>query len=202
VHIDGANRLSRLIKRTAFEAVMSHYKSKLRLSERMRQASIDAVILMPTNFYQNDELILTSLLEHHIFPQPLGLKGINRVDAEDIGEVAVRALTDPTILSGAYPVVGPESLSGPQCAAVWSAVMDCSVDYCEDDSLWESLLKKNLAGKKRIDLLQTYRLIRKYKLATSAKQLALTEKLLGRPPRNYATYVKETLAQWHVDSVI
>jgi uncharacterized protein YbjT (DUF2867 family) len=199
VHVDGSNRLLRLIKRTAFEAVMSHYKAKLRLSERVRNLANDVVILMPTNFYQNDELIRTSLIKNHIFPQPLGLKGINRVDAEDIGEAAVRALTDQTILAGAYPMVGPESLSGPQCAAVWSDIMGCLVDYCEDDSLWQSLLNEHLAGKKRIDLLNTYRLIRKYKLPTFAKHLAITEKLLGRPPRSYKTYVEETLKQWRAD---
>lgn len=196
VHIDGATRLSRWLKRTVFGMVMSHYKAKLRLSERVRQLASDVVILMPTNFYQNDELIRTSLLENDIFAQPLGFKGVNRVDAQDIGEAAVRALTDQSVLAGAYPLVGPESLTGPQCAAVWSHVTGRSITYCEDDALWESLASSQLVGKKLIDILQTYRLIRKFRLSTSPKMLAVTSELLGRPPTSYQDYVETTLKQW------
>jgi len=201
VHVDGASRVSRWIKRTVYGAVMSHYKSKLRLSERVRQLCSDVVILMPTNFYQNDELIRTSILENKVFAQPLGLKGINRVDCKDIGEAGVAALTDSTIVSGAYPIVGPESLTGPQCAAAWSAALGQSVSYCEDDEVWEPLLRLSLDGKKLSDILKTYQLIRKYKLATNSKQVAVTQRLLGRPPRNYQAYVDETLKQWRSDTL-
>jgi uncharacterized protein YbjT (DUF2867 family) len=200
VHVDGANRLIRWIKRTAFGIVMGHYKAKLRLSESVRQLGSDVVILMPTNFYQNDELIRASLLQRHVFAQPLGFKGINRVDSKDIGEAAVRALTDISILAGAYPVVGPESLTGPQCASVWGDAIGQSVTYCEDDAVWEPLVKSSLEGKKLIDILNTYRLIRKLKLSTTPKQVAATQKLLGRPPRSYQTYVEETFEQWRSDS--
>lgn len=193
VHIDGANRIIRWIKRKVFGVVMNHYQSKLRLSEKVRQLARDVVILMPTNFYQNDELIKNSILNDGVFPQPLGFKGINRVDCEDIGVAAVTALTDKKLNAGAYPIVGPETLSGPHCAAVWSTALGRKVDYCEDDELWEFLLKKNLEGKKRVDLLKTYRLIRRFWLPTLSKQVAITERLLGRPPRNYELYVKETL---------
>ena len=206
VHIDGINRWVRWIKRIVFSAVMSHYRPKLRLSERVRQLAEDAVILMPTNFFQNDELIKDSILSDGLFPQPLGLKGINRVDCQDIAEAAMNALTDKTIAAGAYPIVGPKSVTGPECAAIWSDVIGKElirkdligkgVRYREDDLLWESLLEKNLDGKKRIDLLKTYRLIRKFKLPTYANHVAITQELLGRPPRNYKTYVEETFAQW------
>jgi uncharacterized protein YbjT (DUF2867 family) len=201
VHVDGINRCVRWIKRMVFSAVMSHYRSKLRLSERVRQLAEDAVILMPTNFFQNDELIKDSILSDGLFPQPLGLKGINRVDCQDIAEAAMNALTDEKIMAGAYPIVGPKSLTGPECAAIWSNVIGNysigkGVRYCEDDLLWESSLEKNLDGKKRIDLLKTYRLIRKFKLPTYGKHVAITQELLGRPPRSYKTYVEETFAQW------
>ena len=200
VHVDGSTRFSRWLKRTAFGSVMRHYKSKIRLSERVRQSGADAVLLIPTNFYQNDELVRTSLLENDIFAQPLGLKGINRVDVKDIAEAAVRALTDKSISAGAYPVVGPESLTGPQCAAVWAKVSGRPVKYCEDDTLWEALVRSQLVGKKKIDILKTYRLIRKFKLPTSPKEVAATRELLGHPPRSYQTYVEETFEQWQADT--
>lgn len=196
VHVDGSTRFSRWLKRTAFGSVMRHYKSKIRLSEGVRQSGSDTVILIPTNFYQNDELVRTSLLENDIFAQPLGLKGINRVDVKDIAKAAVRVLTDKSVSAGAYPIVGPESLTGPQCAAVWSKVSGRPVKYCEDDTLWETLVRSQLVGKKKIDILKTYRLIRKFKLPTSPKMVAATSELLGHPPRSYQTYVEETFQQW------
>lgn len=198
VHINGANSIIRWIKRSIFGAVMSHYQTKLRLSEKVRQLSSNAVILMPTNFYQNDELIKNCIFEKGLFPQPLGFRGVNRVDCEDIGEAAVRVLTDHSIARGAYPIVGPKTLAGPDCAEVWSKALGRNIKYKEDDALWESLLRNTLDKKKCADLLQTYRQIRRFWLPTFSKQLEITEELLGRPPKNYEIYVKEVIDSNHI----
>lgn len=68
------------------------------------------IVLMPTNFFQNDELFQEELREG-VFVQPF-LRPINRVDVRDVGLAAARASLDPSLPAGAYPVVGPESLDG------------------------------------------------------------------------------------------
>ncbi|MET0594117.1 MAG: hypothetical protein ABW133_15560, partial [Polyangiaceae bacterium] len=110
VHVDAPTRIGRAARRFLFGRMLAHYRPKFRLSERVRRESHDAVILMPTNFFQNDDLFLDDIAAG-VFRQPFD-RSINRVDVRDIGDAGARALLDPSLPAGAYPLVGPRSLSG------------------------------------------------------------------------------------------
>ena len=64
---------------------------------------------------QNDE-VLIDVIRGGEFVHPCSPKGLNRVDLRDVGEAAAGILLDPSTPSGTYPVVGPRSLTGPECA--------------------------------------------------------------------------------------
>ncbi len=66
------------------------------------------------------------------FCQPLA--GANRVDLRDVAQVASNALLDDEFPSGAYSLVGPESLSGEQCAAAWQRELGREVRYVGNDT--------------------------------------------------------------------
>lgn len=195
VHADGPNRLVRALARAVYGMIFGHYAPKFRLSERVRQRGPRAVVLMPTNFFQNDELVEGSIASGE-YPLPLSAKGVNRVDTRDLGEAIARALTDDALAPGAYPVVGPASLSGAECAMAWTRALGRAVTYTgEDMAAFERLMRALLTGKKRDDIIASYRVLAGIALPTAARDVARTTGLLGRAPRGYDAYVRERAEQ-------
>lgn len=194
VHVDAPTRVGRAIRRFLFGRVLPHYVPKFRVAERARTSRADPIVLMPTNFFQNDELFREELLDGG-FVQPFE-NPINRVDVRDLGDAAARACLDPTLPSGAYPLVGPESLDGHACARTWSATLTRSVTFDANDPRFPAAVTRELRAKKRDDFLASYAAIRKLSLPTTATDLARTTALLGRAPTSYAEYVRDTAAAW------
>lgn len=194
VHVDGATRLGRALRRFLFGRVLPHYAPKFRIAERARTSRADPIVLMPTNFFQNDELFREEVLAGR-FVQPLA-NPINRVDVRDLGDAAARACLDATLPAGAYPLVGPESLDGHACARTWSAALGRPVTFDADDPRFAAAVTRELRAKKREDFMASYAAIRKLSLPTAANELTRTTALLGRAPTSYAAYVRDTSAAW------
>ncbi len=194
VHVDGGSRLVRALMRTAFSLRIPQYSGKFRAGELARRVP-NSVVLMPTNFCQNDEVFRRAILAG-TFPEPIGLKGFNRVDCRDIGDAAARALLDDALPGGAYPVVGPASLTGPECAAVWAEALGREVTYTGDSDDWMDYVKSELEGQKQADYLASFGFMKSYALPTIVREVAQTTSLLGRPPRTYKQYVDATLERW------
>lgn len=190
VHADGSSRVARALKRFAYGRLMPHYRAKFRLSEAVRQSRTNAIVLMPTNFFQNDELAFGPLADGR-YVVPIGTKGVNRIDVRDLGEAAARALVDADLASGAYPVVGPVSLTGPACAAVWSRELGRDVAFVDDFPAFEACAREQLSGRKLVDFVASHRVLRGFALPTDPRDLAATTALLGRAPRAYEQYVAD-----------
>ncbi|WP_163509162.1 SDR family oxidoreductase [Fodinicola acaciae] len=190
VHLTGRHDLMRLLKRTAFSLALPRYRGKLRVGELMANSTTRPVVLAVSNFMQNDEVFLEDILGG-VFPEPLAAAGVNRVDLRDVADIAADALLRPRFPAGAYPVVGPASLSGVDCARHWSQALDRPVRYGGHDRGWEAVYRRRLSGPKLDDWISTFRVLRRHGLATSDDALACTTGLLGRMPRSYATYVRD-----------
>lgn len=193
VHADGANRVSRFLQGSLFKLLMPHYAPKVRLAEKIRNSATSPVILATTNYYQNDEICQEQILGGR-YPLPLRLSP--RIDTRDVGDAAARALLDPGVPSGAYAMVGPESLSGEQTAAHWSDALGREVRYEPDIELTDKLLEDAYGGRKALDFQKTYRLLAKFSAKTSPRQLEQTSFLLGRPPRRHLEYTQDLAAAW------
>lgn len=179
--------------------VVTHYGPKLRVEGHVRRSGLSPVVLMPSNFFQNDELFAKELLAGE-YPQPLGHKGVNRVDCADIGEAAARALTDAALPSGAWPLVGPEqALTGADCARTWSAALGREVRYAASHERWRELAKDRMHPRELEDFGKTYRLFHRARVAATPADLARTTELLGRPPRSYASWVAERAGALRAD---
>ncbi|HEU4615814.1 MAG TPA: NmrA family NAD(P)-binding protein [Kofleriaceae bacterium] len=174
--------------------LFTHYGPKLRVERRVRLSAASPVVLMPSNFYQNDELFLDEIRAGS-YPQPLGLRGVNRVDCRDIGDAAARALTDASIEAGAYPLVGAEpALTGPECAAMWADALGREVAYDGDIDRWYALVADRMHAREREDFKKTYKIFRRTRIVARPGELARVEALLGHAPRSYRTYVAERAA--------
>ena len=172
-------------------SLFTHYGPKLRVEGHVRRCGASPVVLMPSNFFQNDDLFL-DVIRAGRYPQPLGDKGVNRVDTRDIGDAAARALTDDSIASGAYPLVGAEhALTGAECATLWSNALGRDVAYDGDLGRWYDLMADRMPPRDREDFRKTYKLFKRVRIAAAPAELARAEAILGHAPRSYARYVEE-----------
>ncbi len=99
-----------------------------------------------------------------------------------MGEAAARALLDPSVPSGGYALVGPESLSGARTAAHWSEALGQPVSYTPDLAVMDALFSRAYGARKALDCQKSYRMVGKVKVPTSPADLQQTTFLLGRPP--------------------
>ena len=178
--------------RLLFRLWLRHYQGKLAVAKAIERSATNPVLLIPSNFMQNDDVFLDDIAAGE-FCQPLA--GVNRVDLRDVAQVASDALLDDEFRSGAYSLVGPESLSGEQCAAVWQRELGREVRYTGgDESAWKAAFARHLQGRKLVDWEASFGALSKLKVKTSAADLAETRRLLGREPRRYDEYVQDQVA--------
>ena len=108
-------------------------------AERMLQAmDFNATILRPSYFIDNEVMIKDVILQHGVYPMPIGAKGVAMVDARDIAEVAAIELIRRDAAPGKLPIetinlVGPDTLTGADLAAIWTDVLGRPVTYGGDD---------------------------------------------------------------------
>ena len=102
------------------EPPIPHSRSKLPIEEAIRQSGCEYTILRPSYFYQTDLSVGQVVQNYGVYPMPIGSIGTNRVDTRDIADCAVRALTEDGHSGAEYALYGPDTISGPDAAAVYA----------------------------------------------------------------------------------
>ena len=94
-------------------------------------------------------------------------------------------------------LIGPDALTGPSIAKIWSATLNKQVTYTGSDTAqFEARLAQHAPSWMAMDMrLMLDRFCSDGMAATSADVDVMTE-LLGRRPRSYSDFAAETLAQW------
>ena len=195
VHVTAANPVLGWFVRRFYGLLLPRYRGKFAIGRMVEASANDPVILCPSNFMQNDEVLL-DVIRGGQFVHPCSPKGLNRVDLRDLGEVAANVLLDPSTPSGSYAVVGPRSLTGPECARVWSEALGVPVRYAgDDDAALDAALTEHLGGQRRDDWLSSLRKLRGFAVNASPEELAQTERLLGRRPTDFRDFVARVVAE-------
>jgi len=125
-----------------------HFAVKFGAERMIEQMGFSAPILRPSYFIDNDHMSKDVIVGQGVYPMPIGGKGLAMVDARDIAEVAAIELIRRVQAPGILPVetinlVGPDTLTGSDVAAIWSDVLGRPVVYGGDDP---SALEQNLAS--------------------------------------------------------
>lgn len=125
-----------------------HFAVKSGAERMIQQMGFSATILRPSYFIDNERMIQDVILNHGVYPMPIGGKGVAMVDARDIAEVAAIELIRRDQAPGKSPVeiinlVGPDTLTGADVAAIWSDVLGRPIVYGGDDPTG---FEQNLAG--------------------------------------------------------
>ena len=124
-----------------------HFAVKSGAERMLSQMGFSATILRPSYFIDNEVMIKDIVLQHGVYPMPIGDKGVAMVDARDIAEVAAIELIRRDQASGKLPIeninlVGPDTLTGAGIAAIWSDILRRPINYGGDDP---SDFERNLA---------------------------------------------------------
>ncbi|KGC06917.1 SDR family oxidoreductase [Burkholderia cepacia] len=115
-----------------------HFAVKSGAERMIEQMGFSATILRPAYFMDNESMVKDVIVGHGVYPMPIGGKGVAMVDVRDIAEVAAIELIRRDDAPGKLPVetlnlVGPDTLTGPQLASIWSDTLGRPVAYGGDD---------------------------------------------------------------------
>lgn len=178
-------------------AHLPHFGAKVPIEMAVAESGIPFTILRPNNFFQNDSWYRDAMLQHGVYPQPIGGAGLSRVDVRDIAEAATRALLDDAGRGETYDLAGPDAVTGESAAAEWSRALGREVRYAGDDlDAWEQQNLRYLPAFMVYDFRLMYDFFQRRGLRASDEALARLTTLLGHPPRRYADFVAETAVAW------
>ncbi|MEX3667542.1 SDR family oxidoreductase [Paraburkholderia phenoliruptrix] len=124
-----------------------HFAVKSGAERMIEEMGFSATILRPAYFMDNELMIRDVIVNHGVYPMPIGSKGVAMIDTRDIAEVAAIELLRRNDAPGKLPLdiinlVGPDTLTGAKLAAIWSEVLGRPVAYGGDDP---SGFEQNLA---------------------------------------------------------
>jgi uncharacterized protein YbjT (DUF2867 family) len=165
-------------------------------AERMLEAmGFSATVLRPSYFIDNEVMIKDVIMNYNVYPMPIGSKGVAMVDARDIAEVAAIELIRRDQAPGKLPIetinlVGPDTLTGADAAAIWTEVLGRPVAYGGDDpsgfeANMATFMPKWMAYEMR---LMAERYVSDGMIPETADRERLTG-ILGRPLHAYRDFV-------------
>lgn len=176
-----------------------HFQSKIRIAKAVRDSGIPFTLVSPSNFFQNDLMFREALLGDGLYPQPIGTVGVSAVDVRDIAEAVVTSLLEPGHEGREYPLVGPDALTGPGIAAIWSSQLGRPIRYAGDDlGHFAREAGRSMPGWLVEDLVIMYRCFQEQGLRASETELSVVRGLLGRRPRDFDSFAAETARGWGI----
>jgi uncharacterized protein YbjT (DUF2867 family) len=174
-----------------------HFASKLAIESALREFDVPFTIIRPNYFMQNDVTLKDALTKAGIYPMPLGQAGISAVDVRDIAEAAAIALTSDGHFGKTYNLNGPEVVSGPKAAAIWSKVLGKEIRYSGDDmDAFEEQMRKRAPSWSAFDIRMMFQGYLERGFVAEDGDLETLTKLLGHAPRRYEDFARETFSKW------
>ena len=178
-----------------------HFASKLAIENALREFNLPFTIIRPNYFFQNDRSLKDALMKGGVYPMPLGSQGVSAVDVRDIAEAAATVLVDEDgHLSKTYNLNGPEVLSGPNLAAIWSGILKCDISYAGDDmDKFEEQMRQQTPAWSAFNLRMMLQAFLERGFVAEKGDLEILTKLLGHAPRRYEDFARETARAWQAE---
>jgi len=174
-----------------------HFAGKFGVERMIEQLGLNATILRPAYFMRNDLTIKDVVTGYGVYPMPIGSKGLAMVDTRDVGEIAAIELLRRERAATPLPLnrinlVGPDTLTGSDVAAIWTDVLGRTIAYPGDDTAgFEQNLRKFMPSWMAFDMrLMSERFLTDGMVPEAGDVERLTA-LLGRPLRSYRQFASE-----------
>jgi len=177
-----------------------HFAGKFGVERMLEHMGFSATILRPAYFMDNDLTIKDVISSYGVYPMPIGNKGLAMIDVRDIAEIAAIELIRRSEAVEPLPLerinlVGPDTLTGTDIAAIWTAILDRPIAYGGDDTGgFEQNLRNVMPGWMAYDMrLMSERFLSDGMVPDTGDVEKLTS-LLGRPLRSYRDFATEIAA--------
>lgn len=177
-----------------------HFAGKYGVERMIEQMGLNATILRPAYFMDNDLTIKDVVTGYGVYPMPIGSKGMAMIDTRDIGEVAAIELLRRERSAMPLPLdrinlVGPDTLTGVDVAAIWTEVLGRKIAYPGDDTAaFEQNLRQFMPNWMAFDMrLMSERFITEGMIPEAGDVERLTA-LLGRPLHSYREFATQVAA--------
>ena len=186
---------------SALFADVPHFAGKHLVEKVIDAQAIPATVLRPAYFMQND-LVFRDALNAGIYPQPIGDVGAAVVDVRDIADAAVAELlrreqSPHPLPSTTIELVGPDTLTGVDVAAIWSHVLGREIRYAGNDlEAFERQMAGMMPGWLAHDLRMMFRSFHRFGMVPGRESRATLEGLLEKPLRSYRAFAEEAAANW------
>lgn len=174
-----------------------HFAGKFGVERMIERMGLNATILRPAYFMGNDLTIKDVVTGYGIYPMPIGSKGLAMVDTRDIAEIAAIELIRRERSTIPLPpdrinLVGPDTLTGADVAAIWTEVLGRPIAYPGDDPAgFEKNLRQFMPSWMAFDMrLMSERFLTEGMIPGAGDVERLTA-LLGRPLRSYRDFASE-----------
>jgi len=174
-----------------------HFAGKYGVERMIEQMGLNATILRPAYFMGNDLTIKDVVTGYGVYPMPIGSKGLAMIDTRDIGEVAAIELLRREQSAMPLPLdrinlVGPDTLTGTDVAAIWTDVLGRQIAYAGDDTAaFEQNLRQFMPSWMAFDMrLMSERFITDGMVPEVGDVERLTT-LMGRPLHSYREFASQ-----------
>ncbi|MGF6710489.1 uncharacterized protein YbjT (DUF2867 family) [Luteibacter sp. W1I16] len=182
-----------------------HFAGKHGVERMIEDMGLHATILRPAYFINNDLSIKDVVTGYGIYPMPIGSKGLAMVDTRDVGEVAAIELLRREQAAEPLPLnrinlVGPDTLTGADVAAIWTDVLDRPIAYPgEDMAGFEQNLRQYMPSWMAFDMRLMGERFVTDGMVPEAGDVERLATLLGRPLHSYRGFVEEVVAAERTD---
>jgi uncharacterized protein YbjT (DUF2867 family) len=162
-----------------------HFAAKFVIERALRAFDVPWTVIRPNNFFQNDKMLRDAVFKAGVYPAPLGDTGISTVDVRDIAEATAIALTSDGHDDRIYNLNGPDLLSGPKAADIWSKLLGRTGALRERVPAWSAF-----------DFRMMFQGYLERGFAAEPTDLETLTTLIGHLPRTYEAFARETAAEW------
>jgi len=177
-----------------------HFAGKFGVERMIEGMGLHATILRPAYFIGNDLTIRDVITSYGVYPMPIGSKGLAMIDTADLAEVAAIELMRRTEAVEPLPLarinlVGPDTLTGADVAAIWTDVLGRPVTYPGDDTAgFEQNLRQFMPPWMAYDMRLMGEHFVSDGMVPEAGDVERLTALLGRPLRSYRDFAQGTVS--------
>ena len=174
-----------------------HFAGKYAVERMIEAMGLRATILRPAYFMDNEITVRDVVTGHGIYPMPIGDKGLAMIDARDIGEVAAIELIRREQSATPLPLtrinlVGPDTLTGADAAAIWSDVLGRPIAFAGNDTAaFEQNMRQFMPSWMAFDMRLMAERFNSDGMIPEEGDVERLTTLLGRPLRTYRDHVAQ-----------
>jgi len=171
-----------------------HFAGKYGVERMIERLGLHATILRPAYFIDNDLTVKDVVQGYGMYPMPIGARGLAMVDTRDIAEVAAIELIRREQSATPLPLerinlVGPDTLTGLDVAAIWSEALGRPIAYGGDDlEGFERNLRNAMPGWMAYDMRLMAARFQSEGMQPESGDVERLTTMLGRPLHSYRAF--------------